>query len=84
MAEPSILGKRIKAFRLRAGLSQNRLSALSGVPRATIINVESGQQESVSLESATRLADALGISIDMLVRGDVLEEKDSELVAATV
>ena len=75
MSKPSVLGRRLKAFRVRAGLSQNRLSKVSGVPRPTIVNVESGQQESVSLESALRLSDALGISVDELARGDRLQSE---------
>ena len=82
MPEPTVLGRRLKRFREEAGLSQKRLSELSGVPRATIGSVEAGVQDNVSLPSAIRLADALGITIDVLVRGDPLQEDDP--VAASV
>ena len=75
MSEPSVFGRRLKAFRLRAGLSQNKLSELSGVPRPTINVVESGQQSGMSMENVVKIADALGISLDLLVRGDVLDEE---------
>jgi transcriptional regulator with XRE-family HTH domain len=62
----SQLGKRLKAYRELAGLSQNELSKRSGVPRPTITNVESGAQDGLTLENARKLARALGISIDLL------------------
>ena len=79
MAEPSTLGRRLKAFRELAGLSQNELAAKSGVHRPTISLLERGEQIDVSVSAATRLADALGISLDMLVRGGPLQR---ELTAA--
>jgi transcriptional regulator with XRE-family HTH domain len=79
MPEPSVLGKRLKAFRERAGISQNELARRAGVPRQTIGFVEAGIQENLSLQNALRIADALGITIDALVRGDPLQ---SELAAA--
>ena len=45
---------------------QNKLAKRSGVPRPTITNVESGEQEGLTLENARKLARALGITIDML------------------
>jgi len=81
MAEPSTLGRRLKAFRERAGLSQNQLARLSGVPRPTISVLESGGQADLSLSNALRLADALNITVDMLSRGDPLQ---SDTLAAAV
>ena len=81
MAEPGIIGRRLKAWRLRRGLSQNQLWQRSGVPRPTIVAVENGNQASISVENAIKLADALGITVDALVRDDVL---DAEHAAAIV
>jgi transcriptional regulator with XRE-family HTH domain len=49
------------------------------VPRPTITNVESGEQEGLTLENARKLARALGITIDMLAGKG---EKESEELAA--
>jgi transcriptional regulator with XRE-family HTH domain len=76
MGEPSVLGKRIRAFRLRKGWSQERLSQETGtqrVPRSSIAACEAGLQ-GLSLENVIKIADALGVSIDQLARGDVLDE----------
>ena len=81
MGEPSVLGRRLRAFRMRAGLSQGQLAERSGVPRPTITVVEAGQQASMSIENALKIADALGISLDTLVRGDPLQ---SDTLAAAV
>jgi transcriptional regulator with XRE-family HTH domain len=81
MPEPSVLGRRLRAFRQRAKITQQALSAKTGIPRTTIAQVESGLQSTVSLENAIKLADALGITIDALVRGDPLQ---SDMMAAAV
>lgn len=82
MGEPSRFGRRLKAFRERAKLSQTRLAALSGVDRVNISYVESGRQKSLSIENAIKICDVLGISLDELARGDRLAEED--LAAASV
>jgi|RhiMetdeSRZDD1v2_1073273.scaffolds.fasta_scaffold3795095_1 transcriptional regulator with XRE-family HTH domain len=79
MAEVSRLGRRLKQFRERAGLSQHELARLSGVSRSAIAGVETGDRGDLSLANTIRIADALGITIDALARGDVL---DAELTAA--
>jgi len=68
------LGRRLKAYRELADLSQNELAKRSGVPRPTITNVESGEQVGMTLENARKLARALGITIDLLAGK---EEEDS-------
>jgi len=79
MAEVSRLGRWLKQFRERAGLSQHELARLSGVSRSAIAGVETGDRGDLSLANTIRIADALGITIDALARGDVL---DAELTAA--
>ena len=74
MGEPSTLGKRLLAFRLRAGLSQNQLADLSGVSRTAIIFLENGSRQDATTQTAIALANALGVSLDELVRGDRLAE----------
>jgi len=78
----STLGRRLKQYRELADLSQNELSKRSGVPRPTISNVESGEQEGLTLENARKLARALGISIDQLAgKGDEDSEREPTAVA---
>jgi len=61
------LGKRIRAYRLRAGVSSTRLAELAGVSRALVSAVEAG----ASLPSVATLfaiADVLQFNVDALRR----------------
>ena len=76
MEGPSELGRRLKALRRRAGLSQTRLAKLSGVQRPTISYLESGAQSSTSVGNLVKLSRVLSIPVDVLIHGDVLDEDD--------
>jgi transcriptional regulator with XRE-family HTH domain len=84
MAEVSRLGRRLRRFRERVGLSQDALADRAGVARTIIANLERGHRSGITLSNALRLADALGISVDQLARGDVLEDTGYDLMAAAV
>lgn len=58
---PSELGRRLKAARERAGLSQEELADLSQVNKITIARLETGFTQSANTQVATRLASALGV-----------------------
>jgi transcriptional regulator with XRE-family HTH domain len=62
-------------------MSQNQLAAKADVPRPTIIVLENGRQQSVSIENAVKLADALGVSVDELARGDRLQSEHAAAIA---
>jgi transcriptional regulator with XRE-family HTH domain len=55
------LGQLIKELRLRRGLSQNKLAQLIGVQRSYISELESGRRKGISLDTARKLARALGV-----------------------
>jgi transcriptional regulator with XRE-family HTH domain len=74
------MGDRIKKRRQELRLSQQELSTLTGVRRATISDIESGKQPGMSVDTARRLARALGVSIDYLV--GTWDNEESESVAA--
>jgi transcriptional regulator with XRE-family HTH domain len=59
-------GDRVREHRLRRNWSQKTLANKAGVSVRWLINVE-GNQDSVTPELATRLADALGIPLDQIV-----------------
>jgi len=59
------VGLRLKSLRIDRGLDQGQLSEASTVPIATIQSYEAGVNV-IGLENATKLADALGCSIDRL------------------
>ena len=56
---------RLAEVRKDKGISQERLSELSGVSRVTIARFETGRQ-SPTLETLDRMAQALGVPIDAI------------------
>lgn len=52
-------GRRVKAARLDAGLTQVRLAEAIGLTRTSVANIEAGRQRTL-LEAAYRIADAVG------------------------
>jgi transcriptional regulator with XRE-family HTH domain len=60
------LARNLRRLRDARGLSQQRLSDLSGVPRATWANLESGGANP-TLSVLTRVAETLGVSIEELI-----------------
>lgn len=59
------IGRRIKSLRIDKGYNQDDLSKVSSVPVATIQSYEDGTSV-MGMENATKLADALGCTLDRL------------------
>lgn len=60
------LARRLRGYRAVKGVSQYWLADRSGISRATIANIESGQNINPGLETVRRLASALGVSVGNL------------------
>lgn len=54
-------------IRERAGYSQRKLSVLSGVPQPIISDIENGKTKSPTVDTAIKLAKALGCTVEDLV-----------------
>jgi transcriptional regulator with XRE-family HTH domain len=77
------IGDRIRRRRQEIGISQQELSDMTGVRRATISDLESGKRTGMTLDTAKALARALGVSIDYLA--DTWGEgEESQLPPASV
>lgn len=63
----AILGQRVKAARIVRGLSQERLSDISGVSIKHIANIEKAKCNP-SIEKLVMVAGALGVSLDALLK----------------
>lgn len=61
------IGKSIKKLRKKQGISQDRLSKLADLSLNTIVTVESGANENPTIDTLTKIANALGVSINDLV-----------------
>jgi DNA-binding XRE family transcriptional regulator len=56
-------GARLRALRLRAGLSQHKLAVLAGLTRDGLAKLEAGRGQP-RWQTVQALADALGVSLD--------------------
>ncbi len=66
--EMSTIAKNIKKYRAKLGISQDKLSKLAGITLHTITKIESGATPNPRIETVKKIADALGVSIDDLMR----------------
>lgn len=64
----STVAKNIKKYRKEKGLSQDKLARLADVAHATIIKIESGGIQSPTIDTVQRIAKALGVSVDILLK----------------
>jgi len=67
------MGTRLQRLRKAAGFSQATLAKATGIPASTIKNWEQGRRSPL-LDTAARIARALGVSLDDLA-GDAGEEE---------
>lgn len=58
------MGNRLKEIREEKRMTQEELSARSGVSRQTIISLETNQNYNVTIGTLTKLADALEVTVD--------------------
>ena len=66
--EISLIGKNIKKLRKQKGLSQDRLSKLANLSYNTVIKLELGGITNPSIDTLQKLAKALNVSVDDLLR----------------
>ena len=66
--EISPIGKNIKKLRKQKGLSQDRLSKLADISYNTVIKLESGGITNPSIDTLQKIAKALNVSVDDLLK----------------
>lgn len=62
------LSKNLKKLRDKKGFSQDRLAKLADVANNTVIKIEQGENKNPTLETLKKLANALGVSPDDLIK----------------
>jgi transcriptional regulator with XRE-family HTH domain len=66
--EKTTIANNIKKLRKQRGLSQDKLSKLADISHNTIIKIESGAIQSPTMDTAQKIAKALGVSLDDLMK----------------
>jgi len=64
----SKIGKNLKKLRQEKGISQDRLSKLADLSLNTVVTVESGANPNPTIETLTRIAKALNVGVDDLIK----------------
>ena len=64
----SKIAKNLKKVRQDKGISQDRLSKLADLSLNTVVTVESGANPNPTIETLTRIAKALDIGVDDLIK----------------
>lgn len=73
------LGAHIKKFRITRGMTQAELAYMASVSSQFISNVERGVKANPRLDTLTRVADALGVSVSKLISNSLtIQEEASE------
>ena len=67
-------GDRIKAARENLNWTQGQLAEAAGISKGFLSDIENDKRN-ISSESALKIADALGISLDYLLRGETGERE---------
>jgi len=75
------VARNVRSFRRAAGQTQETLATSAGVARQTVINVEDRGTD--DLEVLHKLADALGVGVNVLIEENV-DAAEAQRVVATI
>ena len=64
----SKISENIKKYRNKIGVSQDRLSKLADITYNTIIKIESGSNTNPTIDTISKIAKALNVSVDELLK----------------
>lgn len=62
------IGERVRDIRIKRNISQDRLSKLADLSLNTIVNIESGLNSNPTIDTLVKIARALDISVDVLIK----------------
>lgn len=62
-----MLSKKIKELRKKAGWSQQKLAEETGLSYSVVTKIEQGTAKQPTIQTIIKLADAFGVSLDVLV-----------------
>lgn len=66
--EQSTIGKTIRKYRQEKKMSQEALARAADLSFPTIVKIESGETPNPSIDTVKKIAAALGVSVDNLIK----------------
>ncbi|MBA4320265.1 MAG: XRE family transcriptional regulator [Flavobacterium sp.] len=67
-SKKSTISNNIKKYRQKLGISQDRLSKMADVTYNTIIKIESGGSQNLTIGTLSKIAKALDVNVDDLIQ----------------
>ena len=67
-ARPGVLGENIKKYRLKNGLTQEKLAQRANVTHSSMSKIEAGFNDNPRIKTVQRIAVALGVTVNDLLR----------------
>ncbi|OGZ19360.1 MAG: hypothetical protein A2626_02210 [Candidatus Nealsonbacteria bacterium RIFCSPHIGHO2_01_FULL_38_55] len=64
----SNITKNLRKIREAKGLSQEKLARLADVANNTVIKIEAGKNQNPTLDTLSKIANALEVSVDELIK----------------
>ena len=64
----SVIAENIKKYRKKKGITQDRLSKLADITYNTIIKIESGANMNPTIDTLSKIANALKVGVDDLIK----------------
>lgn len=62
------VGDKIRAIRVKLGITQDSLSKKANIPYTTLTKIETNVIKKPSIQTVAKIASGLGISIDSLIK----------------
>ncbi|MBI3627673.1 MAG: helix-turn-helix transcriptional regulator [Candidatus Sungbacteria bacterium] len=66
--DQSTIGKTIRKYRQEKEMSQEALARAANLSLPTIVKIESGETPNPTIDTVKKIADALGVSLDDLIK----------------
>jgi transcriptional regulator with XRE-family HTH domain len=68
MTTPKTIGAKIKAWRAVKDLTQDELAKKADLPYPTLVKIESDVVQNPSIDTVTKIAAGLGVTVDELIK----------------
>ena len=64
----SVIAENIKKYRKKKGITQDKLSKMADITYNTIIKIESGTIQNPTIDTLSKIANALDVKVDDLIK----------------